>query len=64
MCHEYNINNVTEEQLEYLKDFPVWSTYTLGDSSSYRGSNSDCKKNARNWCYSFFIIQNLPMQVM
>ncbi len=38
MCHEYNINNVTEEQLEYLKDFPVWSTYTLGDSSSYRGS--------------------------
>ena len=38
MCHEYNINNATDEQLEYLKDFPVWSTYTLGDSSSYIGS--------------------------
>ena len=38
MCHEYNIDNATEEQLEYLKNFPVWSTYTLGDSSSYRGS--------------------------
>ena len=58
MCHEFDINTVTDEQLNYLKTFPVWSTYTLGDSSSYKGSIPIVEKmkeiGATNFHYSQF----------
>lgn len=58
MCHEYDIKVVTEEQLNYLMDFPVWSTYTLEDSSSFLGSIPIVEKmkeiGATNFHYSEF----------
>lgn len=58
MCHEFDINTCTEEQLDYLKTFPVWSTYTLGDSSSFKGSipivNKMKEIGATNFHYSEF----------
>lgn len=58
MCHEFDIETVTTKQLDYLKDFPVWSTYTLGDSSSFVGSIPIVEKmkeiGANNFHYSEF----------
>lgn len=58
MCHEFDINTCTDEQLNYLKTFPVWSTYTLGDSSSFKGSipivNKMKEIGATNFHYSEF----------
>lgn len=58
MCHEYDVNIMTEEDLNYLKDFPLWSTYTLEDSSSYLGSipivNKMKEIGASNFHYSEF----------
>ncbi len=58
MCHEFNIEVASPEQLEYLKTFPVWSTYTLEDSSSFVGSIPIVEKmeeiGATNFHYSEF----------
>lgn len=58
MCHEFDIEVATKEQLAYLKDFPVWSTYTLEDSSSYIGSIPIVEKmqeiDVTNFHYSEF----------
>lgn len=58
MCHEFDITTATDEQLNYLKEFPVWSTYTLEDSSSFIGSipivNKMKEIGAKNFHYSEF----------